>query len=250
VQVRRAALAAILIILPPDEVRILVEAALLDESATARWQARIFRLQLGPCDLAAFYRQALASSSTASHLRGALRGLGESGNPQDIARVLPFLSSESPRVIAAAVEALSDLEGVGPGRPFVEALESGHAVVSRAGLRALVAQIGEVSGRWLSDLITDETRPIHVRLNALRLASHLTKWDRLPLIVEGHGAANVAVSARAGLLLDGWHARYNRSFLLPSQEQLRRADAALDRVEGRIQPDAEANLRHILRSMR
>jgi HEAT repeat protein len=250
VQVRRAALAAMLPILPNDEARILVEAALLDENATARWQARLFRLQLGPFDLPAFYRQALTSASTASRLRGALQGLGESGDRQDIARALPFCSSDSPRVIGAAVEALSDLEDVATVRPFVAALESSHAAVSRAGLRALVARIGGVSSGWLSDLINAETRPIHVRLNALRLASHMTKWDRLPLIVEGCGTASAAVSARAGLLLNGWHARYNQSFRLPSEEQLGRADSALERVEGRIQPRAVANLRDILRNLR
>jgi HEAT repeat protein len=51
VQVRSVALQSLADVLPPEDLRRLAEKALLDESATARWQARMLRLRLGAFDL-------------------------------------------------------------------------------------------------------------------------------------------------------------------------------------------------------
>src|SRR3569623_67219 len=74
VQVRRVTLAALAPSLPEERARDLLERALLDTNAGARWQARSLLLARGPFDFAALYRRSLATAARGRAQRGALLG--------------------------------------------------------------------------------------------------------------------------------------------------------------------------------
>ena len=250
VQVRRVALQYLAGALEPEDVRGLTEAALLDENSSARWQARILRLQHGPIDLAEFYRRAVSSAPTRARLRGALIGLGESGTKDDIARVVPHLQADETSVRRAALRALAGLEPSSTTEVFLSALTDDRPGVSREGRRALEPRLGHVPFQRLEAVVQPVEMPAHVRQNALSLASHLSKWESLPLLLEGAGSTDRAVAGRGGMLLDGWCRRYNRSFVVPTHQQMDRIEEVLRRMAERLRPGDRAEVQHIVRHAR
>jgi hypothetical protein len=250
VQVRRTALSVLAPVLPADETRALAEAALLDGNTSARWQARALRLALGPFDLAAFYRRALATPKSPSIVRGALLGLGESGTRCDVDLIAPFAAAGTPGLRAVALRAWASLEDLATVAPFTGALESAEGALSKAGRRALMPRMASVSREWLLALVADGGRPVHVRLHALALGNHLGKWRKLPLLLAAIGADDPLVASRARAFLGSWWARYNRSFVQPSSADLDEIEATLERVAGSLGDRATANLRQIVELMR
>jgi HEAT repeat protein len=238
VQVRRVALGLLADALPSDEAGRLLEAALLDDNTSARWQARMLRIRRGPIDLADFYRTALAEARAPARLRGALLGLGESGTAADIAAVTAHLGADPTSVRRAAVRALSGLEADSSTQPFLAALVDPLPGISKEARRALLPRLRYLPIQVLADLIASDRAP-HVRGSALALASALSKWDALPLLLEGGGASAPEVAARAGLLLRGWLARYNKSFPLPTPAQVERIEAVWGRVAAAVPASGE-----------
>jgi hypothetical protein len=222
-----------------DEAVRLLEEALLDENTSARWQARILRIARGPLDLAGFYRTALFTAATQSRVRGALLGLGESGTRGDVALVKPYLEANRPSVRRAALRALADLEPVSTIGPFRAALSDTLPGISKEGRRALEPRLAHVPFAVPAALISSEDAPSHSRRNALSLASHLSKWDGLPLLLEGCGSADGEVAGRARMLLGGWLSRYNRTFPTPTLAHVEKLEGIWARVGGLAQPREE-----------
>jgi hypothetical protein len=250
VQVRRVALGALAPRLPPARARQLIEEALLDINPTARWQARALILQPGPFDLAAFYRSALETAGSPARLRGALLGLGESGTPEDPSVISGYLTAERLSVRCAALRALADLEPLATTAPFLEALGAPQSSVSREGRRALEPRLGKVSATTIGALIVDQGREAHVRRNALSLANRLSKWERLPLLLDGCADHDAMTSKMALRLVEGWLAAYNRSFLQPTREQLDRAADALARIPALTRRRVSEHIAQILETLR
>jgi hypothetical protein len=234
VQIRRVALAALATSLSDEQAKSLFEAALLDTNTTARWQGRVFMLQRGPFDLAAFYRRALSTATQPAAVRGALLGLGESGKVEDVSLVVPFMSADRLGVRCAALRARAGLEPLSSTEPYLVSLRLPEASVSREARRALEPRLSYLGVGILHDLIVDQSLPSHTRRNALSLAKNKSKWERLPLLLDGCADGDEMVANMALLLVDGWRARYNRSFLQPTAEQLIAAAAAFARVPRRL----------------
>jgi HEAT repeat protein len=246
VQIRRVALAALAPSLGEDQARKLLEAALLDTNTTARWQARALILQRGSFDLAAFYRRTLASATQPAVVRGALLGLGEAGKPDDLAFVTPFSSAERLSVRCAALRARADLEPLSSVQPYLDALQLPEPSFSKEARRALGARLAYVPVSILRALVVDHALPLHTRRNALSLAKQKSKWERLPVILDGCADPDEMVANMAVLLVDGWCARYNRSFLQPTPDQVAAASVSFARVSGRLSTFAQREIGHIL----
>ena len=246
VQVRRAALAVVAPSLSDDEVRPLFEAALLDTHTTARWQARVLVLARGPFDLAGFYRRVLGEATQPVLVRGALLGLGESGTTEDVARVVPFLSADRLRVRCAALHARADLEALSTIEPYLSALWSLEPGLSREARRALEPRLGHLPVATLNTLVVDHALPPHTRRNALSLANGKSKWERLPVLLDGCADSDEVIAKMASLLVDGWCARYNRSFLQPTPAQVALASASYARVSRRLSARSRPEIGHIL----
>ena len=246
VQVRRAALAVVAPTLSDDEARPLLESALLDTHTTARWQARVLVLARGPFDFAGFYRRVLSSANQPALVRGALLGLGESGTAEDVARVVPFLSADRLRVRCAALHARADLEPLASTEAYLAALRSVEPGLSREARRALEPRLDHVPVEILHALVIDHPLPAHTRRNALSLANGKSKWERLPVLLEGCADSDEMIAKMASLLVDGWCARYNRSFLQPTPAQVALASASYARVARRLSARSRPEIGHIL----
>jgi hypothetical protein len=230
IQVRRVALAALATGLSDEQAKPLFEAALLDTNTTARWQARAFMLARGPFDLAAFYRRALSLATQPAAIRGALFGLGESGTKDDLPMVLPYLSADRLGVRCAAVRARADLEPLSSTEPYLAALRLPDPGVSREARRALERRQSYFGATILHDLVLDQSLPPHTRRNALSLGRNRSKWERLPILLDACVDQD-EMNANIGLVLvKGWCAAYNRSFLLPTRAQLTAAATSLARI--------------------
>jgi HEAT repeat protein len=250
VQVRRAALGVVAPSLSDDEARPLLEAALLDTHTTARWQARVLVLARGPFDLAAFYRRVLAAAKKPALVRGALLGLGESGTAVDIARVVPFLSADRLRVRCAALRARADLEPLSATEPYLAALRSAEPGMSREARRALEPRLSHVAVSILHEIVADQALPPHARRNALSLAYGKSKWERLPVLLDGCADSDEMIAKMALRLVDGWCAGYNRSFLQPTPAQVEAASGSFARVSSRLRAHTRAEVGHILTALR
>lgn len=246
VQVRRAALAVVAPTLSDDEARPLLEAALLDTHTTARWQARSLVLARGPFDLAGFYRRVLSSANQPALVRGALLGLGESGTAEDVARVVPFSSADRLRVRCAALHARADLEPLASTDPYLAALRSIEPGLSREARRALEPRLSHVPVAILHTLVVDYALPSHTRRNSLSLANGKSKWERLPVLLDACIDPDELIANMASLLVGGWCARYNRSFLQPTRAQVQAASASFARVSHRLGARPHAEVGHIL----
>jgi HEAT repeat protein len=246
VQIRRVALTALATSLSDEQAKTLFERALLDTNTTARWQGRIFMLQRGPFDLAAFYRRALATATQPAVVRGALFGLGESGTVDDVALVLPFMSSDRLGVRCAALRARAELEPASSTAPYLAALRLPEASVSREARRALETRLSYVAVATLRALVVDQSLPTHTRRNALALTKNKSKWERLPILLEACADGEEQNAKMALLLLEGWCDRYNRSFLQPTPEQIADAKAALALVPRRLRSRAFPEIESVL----
>lgn len=245
VQVRRVALGALAPSLPEAQARELIEAALLDTNGSARWQARALSLQRGPFDFAAFYRRALAAAMRPSAVRGALMGLGESGEPNDVVLLAPFLTADGLAVRCAALRARATLEPLSMIDPYLAALRLPEPSVSREARRALQARLPQVPLPVLGALLADQKLPVHSRRNALLLVNGKSKWKRLALLLDACADPDVTIAKSAVLFIDGWCVRYNRSFLQPTPAQIAAASAAFSRVSPRLREHVR-EIGHIL----
>lgn len=250
VQIRRVALAALAASLPEEQAKSLFEAALLDANTTARWQARAFILQRGPFDLADFYRRALSAATQPAAVRGALLGLGESGKPDDVALLGPFFSADRLGVRCAALRARAGLEPLSSVEPYLAALRLPEPSVSREARRALEPRLSHVSVAELQHLVADHGLPAHTRRNALSLANGKSKWERLPVLLDGCADPDEMIANMARLLVDGWRAGYNRSFLQPTPAQIGAAWASLTRVSRKLAAHTRADVENILSVLR
>jgi len=203
-------------------------------------------LARGPFDLAGFYRGALSGADRPAPVRGALLGLGESGTADDVACVMPFLSAERLSVRRAALRARANLEPLSATLPYLVALRSSEPALSREARRALESRLSHVAVALLHELVVDQALPPHTRRNALSLASGKSKWERLPVLLDGCADPDESIASTARFLVDGWCARYNSSFLQPTPAQLEAAATSFARVSTTLGAPAHAGVESIL----
>jgi len=250
VQVRRVTLAALAPSLPEERARDLLERALLDTNAGARWQARSLLLARGPFDFAALYRRSLATAARGRAQRGPVLGVGQSGDLDDLQLVLPYLRAAEPGTRRAALRARARLEPVTMIEPFLLALRSPESSFSREARRALAARVSAVPLTTLHVLTVDRELPAHTRRNALLLVMDKAKWERLPVLLDACSDNDQGTAKLAVRLVDRWCESYNRSFLQPTAAQISAAAASFMGASHRLNERARVELGHILQGLR
>ncbi len=246
-QVRRIALRLLADSLPTTEVVQLSEAALLDEAAGLRWEARIARLKAGPIDFAGFYRARLANAVAPREIRAALLGLGESSGEHDVPLVRPYLNADSPSVRRVAMRALGQLEPLAVVDPFFVALCDPLPGVATEARRALVDRVAYVRIERVLGLLVATAAPAHTRANALALGRRLSKWDALLVVLTALDEGNpltAAILDAARNSAANWLAGYNRTFVPPTSEQLTAIESAAARAQ--LTEGAKAELLQLL----
>lgn len=222
--VRREALRA-LIILWPEKAPAELRRALFDPHASVREEARYHLRRTGEDDFAAVYRRALADAA-GGELYSAVSGIGETGAASDDRLVLPYAAHPSPKVRRVAIKALARLNGGNHLPLFLTALRDEAPAVSREARKALTGRAAAVGGERLWEICSTSSPP-HVRRNALYLLSKLGKWDGIYYLVRAAGDHDVKIAEASRLGVVRWLSQFNRSFTVPTAEQISRFESAL-----------------------
>lgn len=222
--VRREALRA-LISLWPEKAPAELRRALFDPHASVREEARYHLRQTGEDDLASVYRQALADA-VGGELYSTVSGIGETGTASDDHMVLPYAAHPSPKVRRAAIKALARLNEDEHLSVFLTALRDETPAVSREALKALAGRATAVGGERLWEILSALSLP-HVRHNALNLISMLGKWDSIYYLIRAAGDHNVRIAEASRLSIVRWLSQFNRSFSVPTPEQISCLEGAL-----------------------
>jgi HEAT repeat protein len=191
-----------------------------------REEARYHLRRTGEDDFASVYRRALADA-VGGELYSAVSGVGETGRASDDRMVLPYAAHPSPKVRRAAIKALARLNGDEHLSVFLTALRDETPSVSREARKALTSRAAAVGGERLWEIFSASSSPPHVRHNALNLLSRLGKWDGIYYLIRAAGDHDIRIAEASRLGVVRWLSQYNRSFTMPTPEQITRIESVL-----------------------
>lgn len=198
--------------LDPGAAKEELERALLHATETVRWAARYYLGKLGVSGFAETYRDALRSERPRTVV-AALAGLEQTGDAQDLERVLPFLEHENGSVARAALRALWKLDRAGARRRALRMLLDRRPGVASAAARLLATQVleSDVDALWRG--VTTAPHP-QGRLRALALLCRLPWWTALPHALEALPLGE-ELRAASGRWIVAWLDSYGRGVYAP-----------------------------------
>lgn len=186
-----------------------MRSALLDPSGIVRSIAQFHLPKLEPIHLREFYREAVCRSDR-RWLKAALGGLGETGGAADADLVVAFLDAPELKIQRAALAALAKLALEAHLEIFVHALQSSSPGVSHEARAALDRHAPDIGAERLASIFA-KTPHAHVRRQALALINRLSKWQKLPLLIEIFRGSDAPSRKAAENFLQSWVANYNRT---------------------------------------
>jgi HEAT repeat protein len=214
-----------------------LSSALLDTNASMREEARYHMQKIAPIDVAAFYRETLdrgvskddaGGPSTAANtdLYSAICGLGETGSEADDRLIVSYASNPAAKIREAAIRALARLNAKGHVELFLTALTDRGPSVSRQALKALAGMTSAIAVEraWL--IFASAPRG-HIKRNALSLLERLPKWDSIYYLLKAMRDGDEAIADMGRIAIQRWLARFNRTFNLPSSDQIAKVKTAL-----------------------
>lgn len=247
VAVRRVALGWCATKQPGSHVAIL-HGALLDESSMIRSIAQFHLPKLEEINLRSFYREAV-SQSERPRLKAALGGLGETGVAADAELLLPLVDAPEPKIRKAALGALAKLALETHLEVFVNALQSGSPSVSRQARIALERHASIVGADRLAMIFAETPHP-HVRRQTLALMDRLSKWQKLPILIEIFAESESSLRMTAENYLRSWLSSYNRTHQLqPTKAEIARARGVIEAHGVKLQGRLGHELRAIVASL-
>jgi HEAT repeat protein len=243
--VRRLALCAVAAKLP-ERAHAEFLSALLDQNLAIRQLAQSHFRGKNEFDLRDWYQQKLSVTKNRA-LAAAIAGLGETGSAKDAIIVAPFLSAELPKIRAAAIRSLARSNPDPYLNELVFALSDPSARVSREAVLALAKSANRIGPERLSEVFHVCSSPIS-KCGVLRLIARLNKWDSIALLLQSLAESHPFVAEMAKRHLVRWFARFNRSFPVPSPEQLARLQAALVASQSSLNPAQFRELHSLLKT--
>lgn len=198
--------------------------SLIDPNRAMREAARFYLSKRVKFDFTSFYRSKVIERT--EPLAPVLLGLGETGTKADADLLQPFLASENVQVAKAAISALNRLDGENRVAEIFRLVNHPHPGVSAEATNALLNTAAQLDPSKLqSKLVADA--PLHVRLNALKLISHLDQWTKLLLLME---IADIKspVQIEAKRRLGDWLKQYNYMVKPSGPEQVRKILVAIN----------------------
>ena len=222
-----------------------LRSALLDPHASMREEARYHLRKIDSMDVPAFYRQSLTTAERHT-LYSAISGLGETGSAADDHLIVSYTSHQVGKIRRAAIKALAKLHVGAHIDVFMEALKDETPHVSSQALKALTDKASSVNGERVWKLFSLATHA-HVRRNALALIEKLGKWDSIHFMVRAVCDSDEDITGISRFGVQRWLARFNRSFLSPTPEQLAQLDNALEECGGLLDEKTQEQLRFSMR---
>jgi HEAT repeat protein len=229
-----------------DEVDHEFESALLDSNIAIREEAQFYFQRAGTLDLRAYYSRMLDTPSR-QLLCAAIAGLGETGLPKDSELVRRFLTDNSSRVRAVALRAVARLNPDAYMDEFVLALNDSSGKVTREAVRALGKKANAVGGQRLWELF--KACPYrNGKRSVLFLLARISKWDSIVFLIQSLVDQDPSVIELSRRYIVRWFARYNRSFVSPTSEQLLKLKNVLSNCNLLLSADAQRQLDLLLKS--
>lgn len=195
-----------------------LEAALLDKSRAIRAFARFFiKKQDESYDFIKFYSQMLTANQS---VQTAILGLGEVGRQEHTELIAPYLKHNNVSFMKAAIRAVTMLDGEVYKRCIADLLNCKHRGISIAAKKAIASLNYEDLEETLYTLYKD-TIYDHTKYNTALLLSSLPKWEAIIYIIKFIvNAEDDEISRLGKRKLERWTAHYNRSFVLPTKQQI------------------------------
>ena len=202
----------------PDRAAGLLQGALLDVNARVREQAQFFAEKQGSRSLRAFYLETL-SRGDSNEVCAAIAGLGEKGSRTDAVLVSQYLRGDQSRIRAAALRSLAKLDFEHHVDDFVKALKDESRSVAREARAVLARKPNSAGGERLWRVFQEHIGSRGKR-DVLFLLARLTRWESLGYLLQALGDGDDEVSALSGRYLRRLDQRWNRSFTVPTAEQV------------------------------
>ncbi len=202
-----------------------LEAALLDKSREIRAFARFsIKKQDATYDFIMFYSQMLTANQS---VQTAILGLGEVGRQEHAELVTPYLEHNNVSFMKAAIGAVTMLDGETYKRSIAALLNCKHRGISKAAMKAIASLNYEDLEEPLYTLYKD-TIYDHTKYNTALLLSSLPKWEAIIYIIKFTvNTEDDEISRLGKRKLEGWTAQFNRSFVLPTKQQIETIKALL-----------------------
>lgn len=213
----------------PSESKSLLTNALLDKHISVRETARYLLKTKGIKDFSAFYIDALNEGFS----YGAICGLGETGKEDDAAYLINFLDLEQAKIVRIAIRALSKLAFEEFKDTFIELLADDRMGVSKEARLALSGRISSADADKIYKLSMSNDKA-HTRKNGALLLCSISKWDSISYIIEICADKDEEISRIGKYNLDKWISKFNRSFTVPTRDQVKRIESAIKTYENTI----------------
>jgi len=230
----------------PERSGPIIRDAVFDRSAAVRAAARFHLAQQVPqTDFAAAYRARLARPD--DDPRAALSGLSETGRPDDVHHLLPYLDDARQQVRRTAVIAAARLSADCVHDRVLAMLEDAVGAVSAAARRMLSRDPTRLDADSLLSLI-GRAPFVHVRRNALILLAAMSYWASLPQLLQSCRSSDESIRM---LALPEIERRSSRSRFPPlSARQAERILAALEEASAVVPEELAELLRFSIKASR
>jgi hypothetical protein len=218
--------------------------ALLDNHVSMRETARQFLTVANIRDARNFYMETIAQGSD-SQRYAAICGVGETGQAPDASLLLSYLDSPLPKLRRAAIRAIGKLDADRYHQKLFTFLAHEKPGISREAMKALLPKARLLSLEDLEQLAATGAS-FHIRRNALTLALHTSKWQKLPALLNACVDEDLKLAELAKRGLRDWFVTYNRSFAEPTRTDFEKISVVLSRVEPMLPHGAAKELRDCL----
>lgn len=218
--------------------------ALLDNHVSMRETARQFLTIANVADARDFYVEALQQGAE-SQRYAAICGLGESGEASDASLLSGYLDSPLPKFRRAAIRAVGRLDAERNLPKLFNFLLDEKPSVSREAMNALLSKARLLPLEDLEQLAATGAS-FHIRRNALTLALHTSKWQKLPALLNACADEDSKLAGLAKRGLRDWFITYNRSFAEPTRTDFEKISVVLARVGPMLPHGAAKELRDCL----
>ena len=219
--------------------------ALLDSHVGMREVARHFLAADRHLDIRQFYLDAVQRRE-ARLLAAAIRGLGETGRPEDASVVSEFLSAPKPSLRRAATYAIGKLDAEHFVPQLMQRLADETPGVSREALKAMLPKARQHSLDEYWELFANDKR-VFVRRNALVLMLRFGKWEKLAPLLLACADEDKRLAEFATKALHDWSFHYNSSFAEPTRQDFENIESALQKVETKLRRGMAAEVRACLK---
>jgi HEAT repeat protein len=222
------------------------QSALLDANIAVREEAQYYFQKKGTVDLRAYYSHRLETSNS-RQLCAAIAGVGETGVVKDSQLVERFLNNQHSKVRVAALHTIAKLNPDAYLDQFVLALDDASAKVTREAVAALSKKSNSIGGQRLWEVYY-HSHYFHGKRGVLYLLARISKWDSIAFLIQSLTDQDDSLVELSQRYIVRWFARYNRSFIVPSAEQLATLRSVLSRCNLLVSSGTQRQLDSLLKS--